>query len=150
VKQALHTSLFIILALFGVAISSSGLAAESHYRWIDKSGNPVHSDRPPPKGVDYEVVSSGTSLVRKVNSSEGVVPAETEPSVGNEFNQLETKPELKKNPEYCKRAQDNMHTLNTSARIRIRDDQGDYRFIDEEEKEEQRKEAQAQIARHCE
>ncbi len=149
-KQAIHAKFFIILVLFGATISSFSIASESHYRWIDKSGNPVHSDRPPPKGVDYEVVSSGTNLVRKVSSEEGVVPAETKPSVGNQFDQVDAKPELKKNPEYCKRAQDNLHTLNTSARIRIRDDQGDYRFIDEEEKEEQRKEAQAQIARHCE
>jgi hypothetical protein len=150
VKPARSTNLLLILAVIIAAYSSISLAGESYYRWDDKWGNPVHSDRPPPKGVDYEVVSSGTSLVRRVNSAEGVVPAKIEPTIDNNFEQVETKPDpVKKNPEICDRAQENLTTLNTYARIRLRDDQGEYRYITEEEKEAQRDEARNLISVHC-
>ena len=149
-KPARSTNLLFILAVIIAASSSISLAGESHYRWNDKLGNPVHSDRPPPKGIDYEVVSSGTTLVRRVNSAEGAVPASIEPSIDNDFDQVETRPDpVKKNPEICDRAQENLTTLNTYARIRLRDDQGEYRYITEEEKESQRREARNLISVHC-
>ena len=145
-----RAKLLFLLAALATANSCPALSAESHYRWIDQHGNPVHSDRPPPQGVEYQVVSSGSSLVRKVSGDEGVVPAEVEPSMDNEFSQSETRPKaIVKNPEYCKRAQDNLTTLDSVARIRIRNDDGDFRFLDEEEKEAQRGEARSQISVHC-
>ena len=129
----------------------SAHAGKNHYRWIDDRGNPVHSDRPPPKGVDYEVITTGSSLVREVDADEGVVPAEVEPRVGNEFEQVDTAAaKIEKNPEFCQRARDNLNTLDTVARIRLRNDQGELRYIDEAEKEEQRKRARETIAVHCE
>jgi hypothetical protein len=151
VKRALLTCVLIatttILALTGLATS----AGEVHYRWIDDRGRPVHSDRPPPKGVDYEVISTGSSLVRAVEADEGAVPLEITPRVGNDFEQVDTKKvaKIEKNLEYCKRAQENLQTLNSSARIRLRNDQGEYRYIDEEEKEIQRQNAMDTIAVHC-
>jgi hypothetical protein len=139
-----------VLAALAMAASASVFSAESHYRWTDAQGNPVHSDRPPPKGMEYEVVSSGSTLVRKVSGQEGAVPAEVEPSVSNDFDQTDTQPlKVVKNSEFCKRAQENLDTLDSVARIRIRNDNGDYRFLDEEEKEAQREEARRQIAIHC-
>ena len=151
VKRALLTCVLImtttILALTGPAAS----AGEVYYRWTDDRGNPVHSDRPPPKGVDYEVISTGSTLTRPVEAKEGVVPLEVTPRVGNEFEQVDTRKvaRIEKNPEYCKRARENLNTLNTSARIRLRNDQGEYRYIDEEEKDVQRQNAMDTIAVHC-
>ena len=149
-KLVKRTSLLILVAGLIAMTSPVSQAGESYYRWNDKWGNPVHSDRPPPEGIDYEVVSPGTSLVRKVDSTEGVVPAKIEPSIDNDFEQTETRPDpVKKNPEICERARENLTTLNTYARVRLRDDQGEYRYITEEEKEAQRNEARSLIAAHC-
>ncbi len=127
-------------------------ANETHYRWVDKHGNPVHSDRPPAKGTDYEVITSGTSLVRKVGSEEGAVPAETSPSADNKFSPVDTaKPKApEKNAEYCKRAQENLRTLNSKARIRMKDNQGEIYILTEEDKEEKRVEARSVIESACE
>ena len=142
--------LLMMLAALAMTASASVFSAESHYRWSDEHGNPVHSDRPPPRGVEYEVVSSGSTLVRKVSGDEGVVPAQVEPSLSNQFDQTDTQSlTVVKNAEFCKRAQENLDTLDSVARIRIRNDNGDYRFLDEEEKEAQREEARRQIAIHC-
>ena len=151
VKPVKQFSFFVFLAAVIALSSSFGHAGEAHYRWTDQWGNPVHSDRPPPKGIDYEVVESGTSLVRRVNSAEGVVPAEVEPSIDNQFQQIDTgKVEtVEKNPEYCKRAQDNLHALSTSARIRMRDEDGEPYLMGQEEKEAMMKDAQDVIDMHC-
>ena len=141
---------FILIAVLVATGSTISLAGDAYYRWTDKWGNPVHSDRPPPKGTDYEVVASGSSLVRRVNSAEGVVPAKIEPTLSNDFELVEARPDpIKKDPEICTNAQKNLTTLNTYARIRLPNADGEYRYLSEEEKEEQRDEARSLIATHC-
>jgi hypothetical protein len=144
-----HTALFALAAaLLGSATIST--AEEVYYRWINERGFPMLSDRPPPKGIDYEVISTGSSFKRPVDASEGAVPAEVEPSPGNEFTKVETQESaVKKNPEFCARAKENLATLNSSARIRMRNEAGEIAYIDEEEKERQRKRAQDTIKIHC-
>ncbi|MCB1844411.1 MAG: DUF4124 domain-containing protein, partial [Halioglobus sp.] len=57
---------------------------------------------------------------------------------------------IKKNPEFCQRARDNLETLDTKARIRVRNEQGEFSYIDEEEKERRREEAREAINIYCE
>jgi hypothetical protein len=150
VGQILQACLSLIAVML-LLLNFGASAAESvHYRWTDSRGNPVHSDRPPPEGTPYEVISTGSTLVRKVDPDEGAVPATTEPSPGNEFEQVNSKPQpMKKNSEQCKRAQQNLETLNTRKTIQIRNDQGELHTLSEEEKDIQRKKATDAIAVHC-
>ncbi len=141
-----------LLAVFClIAMSLTAAAANTHYRWVDDRGQPVHSDRPPPAGTDYEVVSTGSSLVRKVSGDEGVVPAETTPRVGNKFDQVDiaASKEIEKNPEYCERATKNLQALENSAKIRVRNDQGEFRILTPEEREAEVIKAKEGIAIHC-
>jgi hypothetical protein len=141
-----------MLAVFCLIVMSFTAAADNtHYRWIDERGQPVHSDRPPPAGTDYEVVSTGSSIVRKVSGDEGVVPAETMPRVGNQFDQIdmEAPKEVEKNPEYCERAQKNLEALQNATRIKVRNDQGELRFLSEEERQAEMIKAKDAIATHC-
>ena len=146
------SSLFVVLVASATLTCISAQASETHYRWIDKYGDPAHSDRPPPKGISYEVITSGTSLIRKVDSAEGAVPAQTTPSIDNQFNPVDTAKSkvTKKNTEYCKRAQENLATLNSRAHIRMKDNQGDSYILTEQDKEEKRLEARSVIASQCE
>lgn len=142
----------VLAATMGLVCLSSFdvVAGTNHYRWIDERGEPVHSDRPPPKGIDYEVITTGSGLVRRVEAEEGAVPAEIEPRVGNDFDQIDTaKQEVEKNPEYCARARQNIESLDSHARIRIRNEQGEYHWLTQEEKDAQREEAEATISIHC-
>jgi hypothetical protein len=116
----------------------------------------VVSDRTPEDDyVSYEVISQSSPMIRRVAPGKGAVPPETDPRPGNEFDQVDTREEelsvVKKNPEMCSRAQANLQTLNTTARIRFRDeDTGQLRYLTEEDKETQRDKA-SDIARlHCE
>ena len=67
----------LVLATAALVLAGSlANAGQVVYRWKDDRGNPVNSDRPPPKGVDYEVISTQSSMVRPVDSKEGAVPLE--------------------------------------------------------------------------
>jgi hypothetical protein len=139
-----------LLACMLASVTLAAVAQNTHYRWLDDRGNPVHSDRPPEDGQNYEVVTTGSSLMREVEGSKGAVPPETAPRVGNEFEQTDKEPaQIKKNPEYCDRAQKNLETLDNFRRIRVRDENGEFRYLSEEEVEEQRREAKAAISVHC-
>ena len=146
----------LFLALGASTLATPSQAADTYYRWKDERGKLVVSDRPPADvTVEYEVVSQGSTFVRRVQPGEGAVPPEVTPRPGNEFQQVDTRQEqleaIPKNPESCARAQANLETLNTSARIRIRDQEtGELRFISEEEKEVQRQKARDTIRVHCE
>lgn len=142
----------LALALPGFGLSALYVdAANTHYRWQDERGNVVHSDRPPPAGIDYEVITTGSSKFRKVEASEGAVPPETQPRAGNEFEQVDSKPKvIEKNPEYCRRAQENLEAINTRPRVRMRNEQGEYYFLDEEQIAEQKRLAQENIDLYCE
>jgi len=146
-----------ILALLWIAsiLGLGGLysnAEEVLYRWLDDRGNPVHSDRPPPEGTDYEVISTRSSLSRPVDAQEGAVPREVEPRVGNEFEPVDKEAEQsRKNPEFCQRARDNLEMLDTRPRLRVRDEEtGEYKFLNEEEKEQRREAAREAIEFYCE
>ena len=148
--------LLALLLAATLALPTPSVAADTYYRWKDEQGKMVVSDRPPTdEDIEYEVVSQRSSLVRRVSPGEGAVPAEVNPRPGNEFEQVDTRREqievVPKNPESCARAKANLETLNTAARIRIRDEQtGELRFISEDEKETQRQKARDIIRVHCE
>jgi hypothetical protein len=125
-------------------------AGEVYYRWSDERGNPVHSDRPPPKGTDYEVITTGSGFRREVDAEEGAVPLEVKPTPSNNFVPIKEENTIKKNPEFCARARDNLTQLDTKARIRARNEQGEVRYLNDEEKENERKKAQEAISAYCE
>ncbi|TDG12362.1 DUF4124 domain-containing protein [Seongchinamella unica] len=143
---------FILATIFAsTLVSSVAVCGTVHYRWIDDRGNPVHSDRPPPKGIDYEVITTGSGLKRVVSGDQGAVPPEVKPRVGNEFTQVDEEEarRSKKNPELCSRAKTNLEALTGNAKVRIRDDQGEERFLTEEEVIVEREKAKAQVSVYC-
>ena len=128
-----------------------GQADPPHYRWINERGTEVHSDRPPPPGIPYEVISSGTGLKRVVPGDEGAVPPEIEPRVGNEFTQVDENAakKSKKNPELCERARTNLTALGSEIGVKIRDEKGEERFLTQEEIIVERAKAEAQAEVYC-
>ena len=57
--------------------------------------------------------------------------------MGNEFEQtdLAASEKVKKNPETCERARTNLEVLEGTGRIRVRNDQGEIRQLNEEDRE---------------
>jgi len=143
----------ILLAALVVLVlpSTQSFAADVYYRWVDARGDTVHSDRPPPAGTDYETTSSGTGLVRSESSpqSAGTPIKKTEADTNPDVTYTREAPNTK-NPEHCQAATTNLATLNTKARIRMRDDEGKYFYLTEEQKAASRLKAEKSIAAYCE
>lgn len=150
-RSGLTTSLQLVLLIAAVAGISDVIAGTTHYKWKDERGNTVYSDRPPPKGIDYEVSSTGTGLKRMVDAEEGAVPLEVKPSPGNEFTQVNAQEaeRSKKNPELCSRARTNLEALSGSSKIKVRDEKGEVRYLTDEEVIVEREKARAQISVYC-
>jgi hypothetical protein len=142
------------VGLLVAAMTGSGmLAAETdHYRWLNERGQPVYSDRPPPKGVNYEVISSSSNLKRVVSADEGAVPLETKSSVGNQFDSVSNSKERPstKNTELCTRATMNLIALESEGTINVRNDQGEVKALSPQEREIARQTAKAQKGIYCE
>lgn len=155
-------ALLVLTAGFGATLGATLQAADSYYRWKDERGNMVVSDRPPEASIEYEVFSTGSNRFRRVSPGEGAVPAETTSRPGNRFQAsdraddsgsmdtvaVEVLPE--KDPEICDRARQNLETLETAARIRVRDEAGELRYLTADEIAVQRKNALDNIDVHCE
>ncbi len=144
------THIKTLLLLVAVA-GNIAAAGETYYRWTDERGNMLHSDRPPPPGVDYEVVSTDSDEIRKVDGERGAVPLEVNPRVGNEFETYPKEPrDAKKSPETCRRARENMAALNSGEVIRMRNDQGELRDLSAEDIAYQKRRAEEVMRAHCE
>lgn len=144
-RKGLQSGMIILLAAGSLHVG----AEDTYYRWMDERGNTVLSDRPPGGGKDYEVISD-TSMPRpSVPAEKGMLPKKVE--VEDEFQQVSkaTGDEMAQNPETCAIARKNLETLNTFARVQVRDNDGVINYLGDEEKEAQRNEARALIQRHC-
>ncbi|MDJ0878246.1 MAG: DUF4124 domain-containing protein [Halieaceae bacterium] len=145
-------SALLAALVLGAAMAPVALAEKGYYKWVDARGNPVHSDRPPAAGIEYEFVSTETGLRRRVTAEENTDNppgwASSAPVGSEEPNAAEQQAAIEKDPAVCDQARANLDTLNSKARVRIRDDDG-IRYLTEEEKSTQRKKAQDLIDVHC-
>jgi len=138
----------MILALSGHPASAS----ETYYRWVAEDGTPVSSDRPPPPGVKYEVITTETNTSVPVAAEEpDIAGASGNGSATESGDGAASQPRIvaEKNPEACSIAKQNLETLNTHARIRMPDGEGSYRYLNEDEKAAQRAQAEAAIKQNC-
>lgn len=149
---AKRTCISAAAAFLLVTIGLPATAGDTYYRWVDENGTPANSDHPPPPGIDYETITTGTGLHRPSPAKEA--PLAQQPEKAGETSAEKVAPaqaqDAPKNPEACEAARRNLDTLTTHARIRMRDSDGGFRFINEEEKATQRELAEASIDRECE
>ena len=144
----------VTTAIFaGLYLTSMNATADATlYRWKDSNGNMVMSDRQPSSDIDYETISTDSSVVRRVEGEalpQQVKPmTKPEPAIPESSKQQRTVYE--KNPEYCEQARNNLEVLGRSARIRMPDGEGDMRYITDEEREAERIKNVESVERHCE
>ena len=118
--------------------------ASPTYRWVDDNGNPVLSDRPPKTGIPYTEVGVDTGFRRypKPVASDNAEPGGQTPagsasvstlasSTGAEANPTQV---VAADPALCEQAKDNIFKLETFPRMRVRDDDGEVRFMSDEER----------------
>ena len=129
---------FPMLVLF---LQGQPVDAGPTYRWVDDNGNPVLSDRPPEAGIPYTEVGIEAGFKRYpkpvANETAGQAPESNVSSsplssaTGGQSNRVEV---VEAQPALCEQAKDNIFKLETFPRMRVRDDDGEVRFMSDEER----------------
>lgn len=123
--------------------SLASAAPEKVYKWVDSKGV-THYDQRPPAGTQTEVIKPQTGHSDPVNYGAATDPKEKEEK------KPEDKAALSKDPERCENARKNAETLKTYARIRVKGDDGEYRYLNPDEHKQKSDEANKAIEESCE
>ncbi|MBV1871944.1 MAG: DUF4124 domain-containing protein [Gammaproteobacteria bacterium] len=152
-QPLLHsTAIFLIILSFS---SSAG----NIYTWTDKQGETHYGDRVPPdfKGSS-SILKRGTSLSHKAQTSTSTKALQEKLATLNKRQndsaeqkkaakqQSTEREQLKKD---CALARGNLKTIQERARIRVKDEQGEYRYISDEEKNKKEAELKEKIKEFC-
>jgi len=138
----------LFLAIF---ISCNGYAAGIQ-KWADENGQVHYGDSPPAQTQTESIRVSrppsnpGKALPRFTGSKDAE-DAATETGSTKKQAQTETSEEV--DNQQCAQAQKDLKTLNRSARIRLKLDDGTVRYMSQEEKDERRKITEEDIKQFC-
>jgi len=136
-----------------MATGATAVQAEknNHYRWLNEQGEAVYSDRPPPAGIDYEIVSSTSGFSRAVHASEGGPRDAAEDGIESARKQVTVSEEARREQlaEFCAKARANLEALQGDAQIVVRTPDGEQRTLSPREVEQQRETARAQVDSYC-
>ena len=133
----LFLSLFLSLFLAATSI------ADTTYRWTDDNGNPVLSDLPPAAGTPFTEIGVKTGLRRFPRTTHispthdkdaPGLPASSTTMTNAPANTAEDARVTHGNPDLCEQARENIFKFETFARMRMRDETGEVRFISDEER----------------
>lgn len=127
-----------------LASSPSFAAAEKVYKWTDAKGQ-THYDQRPPINTPTEVIKTQTGHSDPVSYT-----SQTEANSKDEKKTDVKKEAPPKDKEQCEGARKNAETLKTYTRIRIKGDDGEYRFLTPDEQKQKLDEANKAIEDNCE
>jgi len=127
-------------------VATSSLAADTTkakvYTWTDDKGV-IHYGERPPKDVNAKLVKTRTGHSEPVPQA---APPKPEEAVA------ETQQQMQRviDPERCELARKNLRTMDGHARIKVPDEQGNLRYLTEQEKAEKRQEMEQIVSESCE
>jgi hypothetical protein len=124
--------------------SPSLSAAEKVYKWTDAKGL-THYDQRPPINTQTEVIKTQTGHSDPVDYSNQTTAAA---KVDKQADVKKDAPP--KDKEQCEGARKNAETLKTYTRIRIKGDDGEYRFLTPDEQKQKLDEANKAVEDNCE
>lgn len=140
----MNKTLIIALAFAAglLTLTSEPAEAGTMYRWTDQNGNPVVSDRPPPKGTPYTEIDVNFTPVRRRNALRDT-PAD-DPATNDTLTSTQDKV-----PALCTRARDHIDKLENAATIATSDGSGNVRVLSDEQRAEQLADARRMAEQHC-
>ena len=141
-KTFATTALFLFCSISFLASGLAFSAPEKVYKWTDKRGQ-VHYSQHPPIGTQTEVVKP------EIGHSEPVNYSVTADNKTKEEKKADSVKSSQKDPERCDAARKNLDTLKTFKRIKVKGDDGEYRFLTPDEQQQHTNEAAKAIEESC-
>ncbi|MGD8177240.1 DUF4124 domain-containing protein [Marinimicrobium sp. ARAG 43.8] len=148
VTQRLATS---ILASALVMVSALGHSAQAEqvYRWVDDEGV-THFTAHPPQNRPAEALRPKTGHSEPVDYSQRFPTPDDHPLSSDRDSQPEGEPSQPENQQQaCSQARENLTILERGGRIAVQDDNGEPRFLNQEEVSERTATARQLIAENC-
>lgn len=145
------TLLLCLLLSSGVALNA--FAAQGKiYKWTDAKGQ-VHFGSQPPANTNAQVM--GTKAISEPVEGEAATQAAagtpSAPSADKKTTAKASNSSPKtKDPERCSNAKENVEKLNGYARIKVKDEDGNYRILTQEEQQQKLTEFNKAIEESCE
>jgi hypothetical protein len=153
-RPTVRTLITLSLALWAWAAS-----ADQVYRWVDENGV-VNYTQQKPRDMDAEQLTTQSGAPRVMDEAPAPVVS---PATGQELSNdqqnmlegLQAKERARKEDivrikqENCEKSEAVLGRLTIKNRIRIRGDDGEYRIMGEDERQERIQEAQLGIAQNC-
>jgi len=146
-KQTTVTSVAIALICFAVNVSAAA------YKWNDVNGNIIYSQTPPPLGTPYELVDDASIAA----SSFGVAGTKDLEKRLNESQEARDERKAQEKliaeseqikQDNCKQANTNLTALTSRGQVTIKEN-GLYRKLTEEERQERIQQAKTNIEEYC-
>jgi hypothetical protein len=142
-KQFLTIGLWL-MAVTLVAPAQAQTQADKIYRWIDDEGV-THYTAHPPRGRNSTQIRSRTGHSEPVNYG---TPGAGDQAAGPTTPQVEAV-ESARDQERCAAARQNLETLQSMARIRVMGEDGEYRYLDDEERQQRALDSQRVVDETC-
>jgi len=145
-----------ILSLSLVAFSLLALdaGAETVYRWVDDEGV-THFTRRPPKNRESTAIGTKTGHSEPVDysgqlkSDQAEEEAEAQNTGAGSEQNRQARQESEDHEAACRSARRNLDILSQGRRVQVEGEDGEVRFLDADEQERRREQAQRNIAKHC-
>lgn len=139
----MNLSAKLILSIACILVSSQASAiAEKVYKWTDEKGQ-THYSQHPPFNTQTEVLKTQTGHSDPVDYK---ATSETKDKVEAKAESNTAPP---KDKERCENARQNIEALKTHARIRIKGDNGEYRYLTPDEHQQKVDEANKAMKESC-
>ena len=142
--------------LFTLAFCLAGLMtvnqtmAATVYKWVDESGV-THFSEHPPKNTETTLIKPKTGHSEPVNyDDKGKALSEEASKAAAESKEAAEKlAEAMKDPERCASARKNLETLQNNARVKVKGEDGEYRFLTQDEMQDRLKTTQDAVRESC-
>ena len=142
-----------LVLILGLLVPTASSAAM--YKWVDENGNVYYSDKKPPEVTSAQEIKKQSSGVTDEEAQENLESLtgkaadqqndrEVKASIAEE--QATRDETIKKN---CEIAKQNLTLLTSTARVTLKDENGEDYFLPDEEKESKTRDARAQVDRYC-
>ena len=144
---------FIFMTFIGLLPLTAHAAI---YKWVDENGKVVYSQQKPLNTKTEKVkvssrIPEDTSTYNKASSKKKTDDKAATDKAANNKQAANTKPE--KSPEEraasCRKAQASLQALASRGRIRVKNTEGEIRYMSEEEKQQRIKREQARVKENC-
>ena len=139
--------LLAVLAITLCATPLTGLA-DQVYRWVDDEGV-THFTSHPPKGRPSETLRTQTGHSEPVDYSSQYPRPKTESNTAQSASEVAEQPSPQELDEACRRARQNIQTLQDGGRIAVEAEDGSARYLDEQERAERLEQARQIMDRAC-